>query len=126
MNSRALLELFDVSASRSKDFDIRISTSVLEIYNEEVRDLLSGSQASLSVRTTSDGVSPVDGLTITSVGDMKEVQAVLARGQVGARLSLPLFLRGAVSAGRRLREFQAADAVGHATRSQTGRHLLQT
>jgi hypothetical protein len=82
VNTRALQELFSLAAARRDDFQISIATSVLEIYNEDVKDLLSGDKASLTVRAQWDGLSPVDGLSIVSVGDMDDVQATLEKGKV--------------------------------------------
>mmetsp|Transcript_10409 Transcript_10409/g.18853 ORF Transcript_10409/g.18853 Transcript_10409/m.18853 type:complete len:328 (-) Transcript_10409:215-1198(-) len=81
VNTRALQELFSLAAARRDDFQISIATSVLEIYNEDVKDLLSGDKASLTVRAQWDGLSPVDGLSIVSVGDMDDVQATLEKGK---------------------------------------------
>lgn len=40
LNLRALQELFNLKTSRQVDYSISISLAVLEIYNEEIRDLL--------------------------------------------------------------------------------------
>lgn len=44
VNSRALAELFRVAADRSSDIQYAFSASVLEIYNEQIFDLLAGSR----------------------------------------------------------------------------------
>lgn len=41
VNTRALGELFSRCAERAGEFEDMISISVLEVYNEEIRDLLS-------------------------------------------------------------------------------------
>jgi len=81
VNTRALQELFDLATARAEDFDISVSTSVLEIYNEDVKDLLSGARESLTVRAQWEGLSPVDGLSIREVADMTAVQATLQTGK---------------------------------------------
>ena len=40
MNTRSLDELFLRSAARSADYKDSISVNVLEVYNEDIRDLL--------------------------------------------------------------------------------------
>eukprot|EP00743_Colponemidia_sp_Colp-15_P006078 GILK01006532.1.p1 GENE.GILK01006532.1~~GILK01006532.1.p1 ORF type:complete len:1069 (+),score=245.18 GILK01006532.1:59-3208(+) len=50
VNFRALQELFELKRTRSSDFDISIMVSVLEIYNEQIRDLLEPSNKRLDVR----------------------------------------------------------------------------
>lgn len=46
VNYRTLEELFKVSKERSETFTYDISVSVLEVYNEQIRDLLDTSAAS--------------------------------------------------------------------------------
>jgi kinesin family member C2/C3 len=45
VNFRALKELFKVRDQRAGDFEYKISVSMLEIYNEKIRDLLGDSKA---------------------------------------------------------------------------------
>ena len=40
VNYRTLAELFKISKERSDTFTYNISVSVLEVYNEQIRDLL--------------------------------------------------------------------------------------
>lgn len=44
INSRALVELFKVANERSAEVTYSLSASVLEIYNEQIFDLLAGSK----------------------------------------------------------------------------------
>ena len=44
LNSRTLSELFKVAKERSADISYAMSASVLEIYNEQIFDLLAGSK----------------------------------------------------------------------------------
>lgn len=46
VNYRTLEELFRVSKERSETFSYDISVSVLEVYNEQIRDLLGASPTS--------------------------------------------------------------------------------
>ena len=40
VNTRALTELFRLAGERANDFTTEITVSILEIYNEQIRDLL--------------------------------------------------------------------------------------
>ena len=46
VNYRTLEELFKIAKERSENFTYKISVSVLEVYNEQIRDLLDASSAS--------------------------------------------------------------------------------
>ena len=48
VNVRAITELFRLARERGEDYEINASASVLEIYNEQLRDLLSSSSSSTS------------------------------------------------------------------------------
>lgn len=76
INQRALLELFDIVEQRQLDWDYSIVVSVLEIYNENVRDLLSVNfTEKMDIKQGSDGVY-VPGLTQVSVTCLEEVNEV--------------------------------------------------
>ncbi|KAL6610176.1 hypothetical protein ACP70R_040145 [Stipagrostis hirtigluma subsp. patula] len=66
VNYRALEELFRVSAERSTSIAYNFSVSILEVYNEKIRDLLdeSNEQAAkrLDIKQSSDGTQEVPGL----------------------------------------------------------------
>eukprot|EP00959_Pyramimonas_sp_CCMP1952_P273386 5714294-Pyramimonas_sp.AAC.1 len=81
VNSRALDELFRLVSERSHEAEISISASLLEIYNETIRDLLN-SQANqrLDVRQGSDGVYVPD-LTIREVTSLDKVAEMIAIGR---------------------------------------------
>ena len=56
VNSRALEELFNKSRARRNDYNDVITVSVLEVYNEDIRDLLTESNGEkLEVRQSTDG-----------------------------------------------------------------------
>lgn len=46
VNYRTLEQLFEVAKERSETFTYQISVSVLEVYNEQIRDLLATSASS--------------------------------------------------------------------------------
>ncbi|TYJ48049.1 hypothetical protein E1A91_A01G033900v1 [Gossypium mustelinum] len=86
VNFRTLEELFHVINERQKLYLYEISVSALEVYNEQIRDLLvSGSQQStmakrLEIRQVGEGMHHVPGLVEAHVNNMNEVWEVLQTG----------------------------------------------
>ncbi|KAL9232510.1 hypothetical protein vseg_007617 [Gypsophila vaccaria] len=86
VNYRTLAELFRLINERRELFRYEICVSVLEVYNEQIRDLLaSGTQPALAskrleIRQMSEGVHYVPGLVEASVSNMSEVWDVLKTG----------------------------------------------
>ncbi|KAG4160919.1 hypothetical protein ERO13_D01G024000v2 [Gossypium hirsutum] len=86
VNFRTLEELFRVINERQKLYRYEISVSALEVYNEQIRDLLvSGSQQStmakrLEIRQVGEGMHHVPGLVEAHVNNMNEVWEVLQTG----------------------------------------------
>ena len=71
-----MLELFDVVKQRQIDWDYNIIVSVLEVYNETVRDLLSVNfTEKMDIKQGTGGVY-VPGLTQVSVTCLEEVNEV--------------------------------------------------
>nr|AMS24251.1 kinesin 14-IIIa protein [Marsilea vestita] len=87
VNYRTLEELFRLASERKGQFEYTISVSVLEVYNEQIRDLLaspppSGQSAKkLEIKQVADGVHHVPGLTEAKVESMEEVWEVLQTGK---------------------------------------------
>lgn len=75
INQRALRELFEETASRV-DWDFTITVSVIEIYNEMIRDLLGDDTSyKMEVKINPDGGYHIPGLcyvTVQSVADVNE------------------------------------------------------
>ncbi|GMJ05412.1 MALECTIN DOMAIN KINESIN 1 [Hibiscus trionum] len=86
VNFRTLEELFRIINERKKFCRYEISVSALEVYNEQIRDLLvSGSQQGtmtkrLEVRQVGEGMHHVPGLVEAHVNNMNEVWEVLQTG----------------------------------------------
>lgn len=76
INQRALLELFNVIDQRQLDWDYTVIVSVMEVYNENIRDLLAANHTEkMDVKQGPDGVY-VPRLTQVSVTCLEEVNEV--------------------------------------------------
>ncbi|KAJ4981530.1 hypothetical protein NE237_032367 [Protea cynaroides] len=89
VNYRTLEELFRIIKDRQGLFRYEISVSVLEVYNEQIRDLLvPGSQSGvtakrLEIRQVAEGIHHVPGVVEAHVNNMSEVWEVLQTGSSG-------------------------------------------
>ncbi|CAB4314351.1 unnamed protein product [Prunus armeniaca] len=82
VNYRTLEQLFEIAKERSETFSYGISVSVLEVYNEQIRDLLATSPSSkrLEIKQASEGCHHVPGIVEAKVENIKEVWSVLQAG----------------------------------------------
>ncbi|PKI47663.1 hypothetical protein CRG98_031949 [Punica granatum] len=86
VNYSTLEELFHIIKEREQIYQYDITVSVLEVYNEQIRDLLaSGTQSGppakrLEIRQSGEGTHHVPGLTEAHVNNMNEVWEVLQTG----------------------------------------------
>ncbi|PKI42097.1 hypothetical protein CRG98_037550 [Punica granatum] len=82
VNYRTLEQLFRTAQERSETFTYSISVSVLEVYNEQIRDLLATSPTSkkLEIKQASEGFHNVPGIVEAKVENIKEVWDVLQAG----------------------------------------------
>ncbi|XP_031279205.1 kinesin-like protein KIN-14R [Pistacia vera] len=82
VNYRTLEQLFKTVEERKETFTYSISVTALEVYNEQIRDLLATSPTSkkLEIRQASEGVHHVPGITEAKVENVKEVWDVLQVG----------------------------------------------
>uniref|UniRef100_A0A7N1A438 Kinesin-like protein n=1 Tax=Kalanchoe fedtschenkoi TaxID=63787 RepID=A0A7N1A438_KALFE len=86
VNYMTLDELFRLMKNMEHQYQYEVSVSVLEVYNEQIRDLLvSGTQPGIStkrleIRQVGDGVHHVPGLVEARVKNMSEVWEVLQAG----------------------------------------------
>ncbi|KAI7736686.1 hypothetical protein M8C21_012222, partial [Ambrosia artemisiifolia] len=84
VNYRTLEELFKVAKERNDTFTYDISVSVLEVYNEQIRDLLTTSSSStskkLEIKQAAEGLHSIPGLVEAKVENIQEVWNVLQAG----------------------------------------------
>ncbi|KAJ1430698.1 Translation initiation factor aIF-2, bacterial-like [Sesbania bispinosa] len=86
VNFRTLEKMFDIIKERQTLYRYDISVSVLEVYNEQIRDLLvSGNQPGmaarrLEIRQAGEGMHHIPGLVEAHVNNMTEVWEVLQTG----------------------------------------------
>ncbi|KAJ7953501.1 Kinesin-like protein [Quillaja saponaria] len=82
VNYRTLEKLFTIAKERSETFAYDISVSVLEVYNEQIRDLLATAPTSkkLEIKQASEGFHHVPGIVEANVHNIKEVWNVLQAG----------------------------------------------
>ncbi|KAL5701824.1 hypothetical protein ACHQM5_027120 [Ranunculus cassubicifolius] len=84
VNFRTIEELFRNSKERSTTMKYELSVSMLEVYNEKIRDLLveNSSQPSkkLEIKQAAEGTQEIPGLTESSVSNSNEVWELLKTG----------------------------------------------
>jgi kinesin family protein C2/C3 len=81
VNTRCLARLFEVLKERAEDYRYTITLSMLEIYNENIRDLLDAGNDRLEVRQNPDGKGVyVEGLAKCCVANMEETQLAMSSG----------------------------------------------
>ncbi|XVE83041.1 hypothetical protein DITRI_Ditri16bG0055000 [Diplodiscus trichospermus] len=82
VNYRTLEQLFQIAKERSETFMYNLSVSVLEVYNEQIRDLLSTSSTSkrLEIKQSAEGFHHVPGILEAKVDNIKEAWNVLQIG----------------------------------------------
>ncbi|CAH8381986.1 unnamed protein product [Eruca vesicaria subsp. sativa] len=84
VNYRTLEELFRSSESRSRLMKFELSVSMLEVYNEKIRDLLVDNSnhppKKLEVKQSAEGTQEVPGLVEAQVFNTDEVWDLLKRG----------------------------------------------
>ncbi|GMH24135.1 hypothetical protein Nepgr_025978 [Nepenthes gracilis] len=82
VNYRTLEQLFETAKERNDAFQYNISVSVLEVYNEQIRDLLATPSTTkrLEIKQASEGSQHVPGIVEAKVENIKEVWNVLQAG----------------------------------------------
>uniref|UniRef100_A0ACD5XN30 Uncharacterized protein n=1 Tax=Avena sativa TaxID=4498 RepID=A0ACD5XN30_AVESA len=79
VNYRALNDLFNLQAQRMGTINYEISVQMIEIYNEQVRDLLQ--DTTLEIRNTSQKGFAVPGASIVPVTSTSDVVELMNQGQ---------------------------------------------
>ncbi|XP_073034581.1 kinesin-like protein KIN-14R isoform X1 [Primulina eburnea] len=81
VNYRTLKELFKISSERRDTCSYSISVSVLEVYNEQIRDLLATETSKkLEIKQASEGCHHIPGIVEAKVESIREVWSVLQAG----------------------------------------------
>ncbi|EYC41088.1 hypothetical protein Y032_0582g284 [Ancylostoma ceylanicum] len=80
INQRAIMQLFEAADGRNEDIDYEINVSMMEIYNEKIRDLLGSSNSPLAIRLGEDGRLSIPGLREVRVTSVEHVIEVLQEG----------------------------------------------
>eukprot|EP00736_Rhodelphis_marinus_P006089 Rmarinus@m.13914 len=84
VNIRALRELFSVIGERKGDYDISLRVSILEIYNESVRDLLADPSLTplknYEIKQHADGSMFVKDAVVAEIEDVQEAMDYLQLG----------------------------------------------
>eukprot|EP00300_Choanocystis_sp_HF-7_P031521 c40940_g1_i1.p1 GENE.c40940_g1_i1~~c40940_g1_i1.p1 ORF type:complete len:318 (+),score=72.20 c40940_g1_i1:137-955(+) len=88
INRRTLAELFRIAVEREEESEVQITVSNLEIYNEQIYDLLAEPSKSgihaiesrMDIRQDANGRVFVEGLAEESCRTIDDVLAVIARG----------------------------------------------
>ncbi|KHJ80841.1 kinesin motor domain protein, partial [Oesophagostomum dentatum] len=75
------MQLFEAADGRNKDIDYEISISMMEIYNEKIRDLLGTTSSPLAIRLGEDGRLSIPGLREVRVTSVDHVVEVLREGR---------------------------------------------
>lgn len=83
VNYRTLEQLFKIVEERKETSTFCMFVSVLEVYNEQIRDLLATAPASkrLEIKQASEGFHHVPGIVEAKVENIKEVWNVLSAGR---------------------------------------------
>uniref|UniRef100_A0A1I7ZQR1 Kinesin-like protein n=1 Tax=Steinernema glaseri TaxID=37863 RepID=A0A1I7ZQR1_9BILA len=81
INQRSITDLFTSLRQREAEVDYRITVSMIEIYNEKIRDLLNLSKDKLAIRICENGSLDIPGLTAIAVDSIQDVTSLLNKGR---------------------------------------------
>ncbi|KAK0394711.1 hypothetical protein QR680_000890 [Steinernema hermaphroditum] len=81
INQRSITDLFNSLQQRGAEVDYRITVSMIEIYNEKIRDLLNLSKDKLAIRICENGSLDIPGLTAIPVDSAQDVTSLLNKGR---------------------------------------------
>ena len=80
LNIRAFRHLFQLAEGRRSDVEYELKVSMLEIYNERIRDLLVSEQSDYKIRQKKGGGIYVENLSIHDVKSEQEMLKLMALG----------------------------------------------
>ena len=81
INYRAVKELFEIADSRSEHSSYCISISIIEVYNETIRDLLKPSSKRPEIRENSEGVV-LQNIGVERVASYADIVEAIERGKL--------------------------------------------
>jgi Kinesin motor domain len=81
INYRAVKEIFEIIDSRTDTHTYSIEISILEVYNEQIRDLLNPSSKKIEIREDSKGSMHVNGIEYFSVSGYKDIINAIETGK---------------------------------------------
>lgn len=79
VNRRAIAKLFEICKQKS-EMEFSIKVSLMEVYNENLYDLLDGNRNKLNIRQAANGVAFAEGLVERLITTPEQVTEVLADG----------------------------------------------
>ncbi|TMS34528.1 hypothetical protein L596_002101 [Steinernema carpocapsae] len=81
INQRSITDLFNTLKQRETEVEYKIVVSMIEIYNEKIRDLLNLSKDKLAIRICENGLLDIPGLTAIQVDSPADVSSLLSKGR---------------------------------------------
>uniref|UniRef100_A0A1I7XQN3 Kinesin motor domain-containing protein n=1 Tax=Heterorhabditis bacteriophora TaxID=37862 RepID=A0A1I7XQN3_HETBA len=81
INQRAIKQLFEAVNERNGDIKYSIQISMMEIYNEKIRDLLKPTNNSLLTRLGEDAKLSIPGLKTVTVSSIEHMGEILQQGR---------------------------------------------
>ncbi|KAE9546845.1 hypothetical protein FO519_009943, partial [Halicephalobus sp. NKZ332] len=81
IGQRALIQIFQTLETKKEQTEFSINVSVIEIYNEKIRDLLDQSDQKLELKLDKDGRQRITNLSKHSVDSIDKVQKILSVGR---------------------------------------------
>uniref|UniRef100_A0A914Z614 Kinesin-like protein n=1 Tax=Panagrolaimus superbus TaxID=310955 RepID=A0A914Z614_9BILA len=81
IGQRALIQIFQELEKRKNQIEFTINVSLIEIYNEKIKDLLDPTNQKLELHLEKDGRQRISKLSKHSVDSVEKVQIILSKGR---------------------------------------------